>query len=155
MSEKVDPPVRAGGSLPGPEGVDHQHSSFKKGPVSPEGFAWLPSRLTLWWLNTLFRTGYRQRIEEDDLYEMLDHNKSSALTHALMEKWEAEKKKASLKTGKEPSLLRAVFKTFWRRYYTSAIGVELGGNKRMGVLCLLWMAPHSPQATGSHDLLPQ
>ncbi|KAF9136615.1 hypothetical protein BG015_003069, partial [Linnemannia schmuckeri] len=60
---------------------------FKKGPYSPENTAWLPSRVTLWWLNGFFWRGYKKRVEEDDLYEMLDHDKAK---------------------GKEPSLLRAI-----------------------------------------------
>ncbi|KAI8599078.1 P-loop containing nucleoside triphosphate hydrolase protein [Dissophora ornata] len=107
------------------EDDEHMYTLFKKGPVSPENFAWIPSRLTLWWLNGFFKKGYKKRIEEDDLYEMLDYNKSGVLAHALMEKWEAEKTRATSK-GKTPSLLRAVIRTFWRRYYTCIIGMEAG-----------------------------
>ncbi|KAF9430749.1 hypothetical protein BGZ76_000723 [Entomortierella beljakovae] len=103
----------------------HMYTLFKKGPISPENTAWVPSRLTLWWLNGFFKRGYKHRIEENDLYEMLDRNKSSTLTYNLSEKWEAEKKRAALK-GKNPSLFRALIMTFWRRYYTCIIGMECG-----------------------------
>jgi hypothetical protein len=99
---------------------------FKKGPYSPENTAWLPSRVTLWWLNGFFRRGYKKRVEEDDLYEMLERDKAGNLGRALTENWEAEKNRAARK-GKEPSLLRAVVATFWRSYYTSVIFMELGG----------------------------
>ncbi|KAF9284744.1 hypothetical protein BGZ68_004465 [Mortierella alpina] len=56
---------------------------------------------------------------------MLDHNKAAFLHASLSEKWEMEKKKAKLK-GRQPSLLRATVKTFWRRYVAAAIGIELG-----------------------------
>ncbi|KAF9361387.1 hypothetical protein BGX34_007153 [Mortierella sp. NVP85] len=125
MSEKTDTRIRVDGSPPGSKEDDHLNASFKRGPDSPENYAWFLSRVTLWWLNDLFRKGYRRRIEEDDLYEMMDHDKSGVLTHALMENWEAAKKKAALK-GKTPSLLKTVIKTFWRRYYTAAVGLFCG-----------------------------
>ncbi|KAI1293287.1 hypothetical protein EDD11_008442 [Mortierella claussenii] len=104
---------------------EHIYTLFKKGPYSPENNAWLPSRLSLWWLNGFFKQGYKHRVGEDDLYEMLDHNKSSPLTMHVVEKWEAEQKRAALK-GKTPSFLRAVVMAFWKRYYTCIIGMELG-----------------------------
>lgn len=98
---------------------------FKKGPYSPENTAWLPSRVSLWWLNGFFWRGYKKRVEEDDLYEMLDHDKAGFLGHALTENWVTEKQRAA-KKGKKPSLLKAVVITFWRRYYSCIIGMELG-----------------------------
>ncbi|KAG0377306.1 hypothetical protein BGX24_006350 [Mortierella sp. AD032] len=87
----------------------------------------MPSRVSLWWLNGFFSRGYKQRVEEDDLYEMLDRDKAGYLGRILTENWVAEKKRAALKgNGKEPSLLRAVVITFWRRYYSCIIGMELG-----------------------------
>lgn len=99
---------------------------FEKGPVSPENFASAPSQLILWWLNGLFWKGYNKRIEEDDLYEMLDRNKAQFLARGLMDQWKLEQVRAKEKDRK-PSLLRAVFWAFWRRYYTIPIGLELGG----------------------------
>ncbi|KAF9121964.1 hypothetical protein BGW39_010133 [Mortierella sp. 14UC] len=87
----------------------------------------MPSRISLWWLNGFFWRGYKKRVEEDDLYEMLDHDRAGYLGRILTENWEAEKKRATLKgNGKEPSLLRATVVTFWRRYYSCIIGMELG-----------------------------
>lgn len=112
---------------------------FKKGPYSPENTAWLPSRVSLWWLNGFFWRGYKKRVEEDDLYEMLDHDKAGFLGHALTENWVTEKQRAA-KKGKEPSLLKAVVITFWRRYYSCIIGMELGG-KLMHACYLLSALP--------------
>ncbi|KAF9928278.1 hypothetical protein FBU30_002500 [Linnemannia zychae] len=111
------------------EFIDGEESGIRrivnKGPYSPENTAWLPSRVTLWWMNEFFWRGYKKRVEEDDLYEMLDRDTAGFLGHALTENWVTEKKRAALK-GKTPSLLRAVIITFWRRYYTCIIGMELG-----------------------------
>ncbi|KAG0207958.1 hypothetical protein BGX28_000971 [Mortierella sp. GBA30] len=104
---------------------EQAYATINKGPVSPENFAWLPSRLVLWWLNDFFWKGYRHRIQEDDIYEMLDINKSAVLTGNLLEKWEAEKKRAAMKL-KTPSLLKAIIMAFWRRYYTIILGLECG-----------------------------
>ncbi|KAF9427700.1 hypothetical protein BGZ94_004354, partial [Podila epigama] len=103
----------------------HLESLFKRGPVSPEKTAWLPSRMTLWWLNDMFKKGYKRQIEEDDLYEMLDQNKSAALAGRLAAGWEAEKARALAK-GRTPSLVRATFATFWGQYYTCVIAMEFG-----------------------------
>jgi len=127
QSEKVGPIPSTSANV---DDVDEEHGFIKrlfpKGPVSPENFAWMPSRLVLWWLNGFFWKGYKNRIQEDDLYEMLDCNKSGTLAAQLMDRWEREKKRAGLK-GKRPSLIRATIMTFWRRYYTCIIGVESGG----------------------------
>ncbi|KAF9160636.1 hypothetical protein BGX21_001995 [Mortierella sp. AD011] len=104
---------------------DGMYTIFKKGPVSPENFAWLPSRIFLWWLNGFFAKGYKKRIDEDDLYEMLDRNKSSVLADNVSKRWEAEKARAARK-GKAPSLIRAMIMAFWDRYYTCIIGMECG-----------------------------
>ncbi|KAF9176593.1 hypothetical protein BGZ49_006130, partial [Haplosporangium sp. Z 27] len=104
---------------------EHMYTLFKKGPVSPENFAWLPSRIFLWWLNGFFAKGYKKRIGEDDLYEMLDRNKSGVLAGGVLKNWAIEQKKAALK-GRPPSLLRALIMTFWSRYYTCIIGMECG-----------------------------
>ncbi|KAF9353229.1 hypothetical protein BGX26_008995 [Mortierella sp. AD094] len=104
---------------------ERTYTLFKKGPTSPENFAWLPSRIFLWWLNGFFAKGYKKRLGEDDLYEMLDRNKSGVLAHHLSDKWEAEQARAAQK-GKAPSLLRAVIMAFWDRYYTCIIGMECG-----------------------------
>ncbi|KAG0327756.1 hypothetical protein BG000_000802, partial [Podila horticola] len=117
-SDPKDSPEAPTNSNPG-------DTPFKRGPVSPENYASGPSRLILWWMNGLFRQGYKNRIEEDDLYEMLDRNKAGFLAEGLMEQWNQEQARAKEK-GRKPSLLRAVFWAFWERYYTIPIGLELG-----------------------------
>ncbi|KAF9956927.1 hypothetical protein BGZ72_002340 [Mortierella alpina] len=130
ITEKSGTPKATDDSIPSPQDATEKQESyadadFKKGPVSPEASASWLSKLTLWWLGGLFKTGYKRQLEEDDLYEMLDHNKAAFLYAGLSEHWEMEKKRAKLK-GKQPSLLRATVKNFWRRYVAAAIGIELG-----------------------------
>ncbi|KAG0196954.1 hypothetical protein BGX28_009530, partial [Mortierella sp. GBA30] len=104
---------------------DHLDTLFKRGPVSPENSAYWPSRIILWWMGGLFRVGYKRQLEEDDLYEMLDKNKAATLYQGMSESWKREQKRAKLK-GKRPSLIRTTVKAFWRRYYSAAIGMEVG-----------------------------
>ncbi|GJJ75953.1 hypothetical protein EMPS_08311 [Entomortierella parvispora] len=102
-----------------------QRPNARKGLISPENSANVLSRITLWWLNGLFAKGYKRRIEEDDLYLMLEKNRAHVLCSQLTLQWEREKKRASLK-NKTPSLIRATVKTFWGRYYDCLIGLEMG-----------------------------
>lgn len=129
MAEKESIPNEKANAEKAPfsEGHDpHLDTLFKRGPVSPENFAWLPSRITLWWMNGMFQKGYSRQIEEDDLYEMLEENKAGVLAEQLSIKWEAEKVRALAK-GKTPSLVWATIATFWGRYWTCILGMEFGG----------------------------
>jgi hypothetical protein len=112
----------------------HKHTyeeqqTSKEGPVSPENKANIFSRYTFWWLNDLFRIGYSRQIQEDDLYQMLERRRTAVLGQALFDNWEAEKKTAQIQ-GRRPSLLRALFKSFWRRYLPAFIWLELAGMLR-------------------------
>jgi len=103
----------------------------RKGLISPENDANALSLISLWWLNGLFAKGYKRRIEEDDLYLMLEKNRANVLCTQLTRQWELEKKRAVLK-NKTPSLIRATVKTFWSRYYDCIMGLEMGG-KNVGM----------------------
>ncbi|KAF9932287.1 hypothetical protein FBU30_008582, partial [Linnemannia zychae] len=96
----------------------------QEGPISPENDANIFSRWTFWWLNDLFRTGYRRQIQQDDLYEIIDRRKTAVLGQMLFDNWETEKKSAFAKNRK-PSLLRAIVKSFWRRYLPALICLEI------------------------------
>ncbi|KAF9083706.1 hypothetical protein BGX23_011210 [Mortierella sp. AD031] len=94
------------------------------GTISPEKEANLLSRWTLWWMNGLFRIGYTRQLQEDDLYQMLDRRRTEVLGQMVFDNWEAEKKNARLK-NRRPSLLRALFHSFWRRYLPGFIWLEI------------------------------
>jgi len=101
-------------------------SSNKEGPISPEVNASILSLWTMWWINSLFRTGYKRQIQEDDLYQLLDQRKAHVLGGLLLGHWEEEKARAKDK-NRIPSLLRALVKTFWRHYLPGYICLEIGG----------------------------
>ncbi|KAF9974116.1 hypothetical protein BGZ73_002614 [Actinomortierella ambigua] len=98
----------------------------RRGPPSPETSANVISRITLWWLNELFRKGYKRPIVEDDLWEMKPERKVRVLSERLMAKWEEEKKRASL-DGREPSLVKALVRTHFVWYWPCILYMELGG----------------------------
>ncbi|KAG0380174.1 hypothetical protein BGX24_009789 [Mortierella sp. AD032] len=85
----------------------------QSGPVSPENNAGLFSQLTFSWLDDLFRIGYSRQIQQDDLYQIMDRRRTDVLGQLLYDNWEAERKHAKV-NNRHPSLLRALFKSFWR-----------------------------------------
>ncbi|KAG0289416.1 hypothetical protein BGZ96_007013 [Linnemannia gamsii] len=107
-----------------PHNTLEQQQSCKEASLSPENKANIFSRYTFWWLNDLFRIGYSRQIQEEDLYQMLERRRTALLGQALFDNWETEKKTARSK-GRRPSLLRALFKSFWRRYLPAFIWLEL------------------------------
>ncbi|KAF9901434.1 hypothetical protein EC991_006105 [Linnemannia zychae] len=92
----------------------------KRGPISPENNAGLFSQLTFTWLNSLFKIGYSRQIQEEDLYQIMDHRRTDVLGQTLFDNWEAEKRHAGIK-NRRPSLLRALFMSFWKQYLPAYI----------------------------------
>ncbi|KAG0281167.1 hypothetical protein BGZ95_006220 [Linnemannia exigua] len=96
------------------------NNSPQDGPVSPENNAGLFSQWTFSWLNDLFRVGFSRQIQQDDLYQIMDRRRTDVLGQLLYDNWEAEKKHAKV-NNRRPSLLRALFKSFWRTYLPAFI----------------------------------
>uniref|UniRef100_A0A182P629 Uncharacterized protein n=1 Tax=Anopheles epiroticus TaxID=199890 RepID=A0A182P629_9DIPT len=83
----------------------------RKLPPNPRQNASILSTLTFWWTIDLFRKGYSKVLELQDLFRPLDVDRSDALGDRL------EKGLHSNFTGPgRPSLVKAIFKTFWREY---------------------------------------
>ena len=77
--------------------------SAKVNPVLHAG--WL-SKITFWWMNTIFITGNKRPIEESDLFPLLEKDKSEVLTQRLEAAWEKELAKEKL--GKRPRFWKAL-----------------------------------------------
>ncbi|KAG0239236.1 hypothetical protein BGW41_007852 [Actinomortierella wolfii] len=97
----------------------------RPGPPSPEAKANVFSRATMWWLNGLFRKGYKQPIVEDDLWEMMECYKVSVLSKRMQHEWQKEQEQA-LGKGTKPSLLRALVHVHWREHWPHAVFLEIG-----------------------------
>ncbi|XP_057563172.1 ATP-binding cassette sub-family C member 4-like [Hippopotamus amphibius kiboko] len=83
--------------------------------ASPLQGANLCSRLFVWWLNPLFKIGHKQRLEEDDMYSVLPEDRSRHLGEELQGYWDQEVLRAQ-KDAREPSLMKAIIKCYWKSY---------------------------------------
>ncbi|KAI4538915.1 hypothetical protein MG293_011182 [Ovis ammon polii] len=87
-------------------------------PVSPEEKpnpmqdANICSRL-FWWLNPLFKIGHEQKLKQDDMYSVLPEDRSQHLGEELQGHWDQEVKTAQ-KDAREPSLMKAILKCYWK-----------------------------------------
>lgn len=54
-----------------------------KESVNPVLNANIFSRITIWWMNKIFVTGNKRPLEEDDLFPLLEEDKSEVLTEKL------------------------------------------------------------------------
>ncbi|XP_077405833.1 ATP-binding cassette sub-family C member 4 isoform X1 [Vanacampus margaritifer] len=87
----------------------------KDAKTNPAASANLLSKLFFWWLNPLFRAGYKRSLEEDDLYPVLDEDSSERLGQQLQRYWDHEVQVAT-KELRKPKLSRVIIRCFWRIY---------------------------------------
>ncbi|XP_035533961.1 multidrug resistance-associated protein 4-like [Morone saxatilis] len=83
--------------------------------TNPAATAGLLSKIFFWWLNPLFRTGYKRRLEEDDMYEVLPEDGSETLGQELHSYWDHEVQMAT-KELRKPRLSKAIMKCYWKSY---------------------------------------
>lgn len=76
------------------------HSEEDARNVNPVINANIFSRLTIWWMNKIFVTGNKRPLEEEDLFPLLEEDKSEVLTEKLQAEWEKELNKRH--HGKRP-----------------------------------------------------
>ncbi|KAL7370299.1 hypothetical protein ABVT39_025137 [Epinephelus coioides] len=83
--------------------------------TNPAATASLLSKIFFWWLNPLFRTGYKRRLEEDDMYEVLTEDRSENLGDDLQRYWDHEVQKAT-KELRKPGLTKSIIRCYWKPY---------------------------------------
>uniref|UniRef100_A0A0P6IW43 Putative abc transporter c family member n=1 Tax=Aedes aegypti TaxID=7159 RepID=A0A0P6IW43_AEDAE len=83
----------------------------RKLATNPREKANILSVLTFWWTIDLFRKGYNKVLELQDLFKPLEVDKSEALGDRLEKKWFAQQSGPG-----RPSLIKAIFRTFWWEY---------------------------------------
>lgn len=83
--------------------------------TNPAAKASLLSKIFFWWLNPLFHTGYKRRLEEDDMYEVLAEDRSERLGQDLQRYWDLEVQKAT-KEMRSPRLTKAIIRCYWKPY---------------------------------------
>ncbi|XP_049855335.1 ATP-binding cassette sub-family C member 4-like [Schistocerca gregaria] len=85
---------------------------YKSNP-NPKATANPVSRLFVWWMRDLVWKG---DLTEDDLFDRLDEDATDKLGDRLQKAWDEERATAKQK-GIKPSLAKAIFRTFWLRYF--------------------------------------
>ncbi|XP_050803051.1 ATP-binding cassette sub-family C member 4 isoform X1 [Gopherus flavomarginatus] len=84
----------------------------KPNPLRAANFC---SRLFFWWLNPLFVTGHKRKLEEDDMYKVLAEDSSERVGEELQWYWDKEVQKAK-KEARTPHLTKAILLCYWKSY---------------------------------------
>ncbi|XP_019626252.1 PREDICTED: multidrug resistance-associated protein 4-like [Branchiostoma belcheri] len=107
------------------------------------------STLLFWWMNPLFKVGYKRKLEEDDMFNVLHEDSSCKLRTDLERAWNVEKSDYS-----KPRLLRALGRCYGKGWIL--LGIPLVIEETMKVAQPLLMSRlilyFSP---GSHVTLTQ
>uniref|UniRef100_A0A671USX9 ATP binding cassette subfamily C member 4 (PEL blood group) n=1 Tax=Sparus aurata TaxID=8175 RepID=A0A671USX9_SPAAU len=69
----------------------------------------------VFWLNPLFRIGYKRKLEEDDMYNVLPEDASDRLGEELQWYWDREVQQAA-KDLRPPKLTKALVQCYWKSY---------------------------------------
>ncbi|XP_045910385.1 ATP-binding cassette sub-family C member 4-like isoform X2 [Micropterus dolomieu] len=94
----------------------------KEAQDNPSASANLLSKIFFCWLNPLFRIGYKRKLQEDDMYEILPEDGSDRLGEELQWYWNREVQKAA-KDLRPPGLAKVLVQCYWRSY--SLIGIYI------------------------------
>ncbi|CAH1244774.1 ABCC4 [Branchiostoma lanceolatum] len=106
---------------------------FRKPKPNPLATAGLVSKIFFWWLNPLFKIGYKRTIQEDDMYNVLHKDSSQKQAEYLQREWQRELDQATESPKRPPSLKRALFRVFGAKYLL------------LGLCTLLWAAVTTAQ----------
>uniref|UniRef100_A0A669CSF3 Cystic fibrosis transmembrane conductance regulator n=1 Tax=Oreochromis niloticus TaxID=8128 RepID=A0A669CSF3_ORENI len=90
-----------------------QRSQERKG--NPLKYDYKTHKEMKWWLNPLFRAGYKRRLEEDDMYQVLAEDRSEKLGQDLQRIWDHEVQRAT-KELRKPQLTGVIVKCYWKAY---------------------------------------
>ncbi|XP_048764978.2 ATP-binding cassette sub-family C member 4-like isoform X2 [Ostrea edulis] len=73
------------------------------------------SKLLFWWMNPIFKIGYKRRLEVDDMYNVTNEDSSEELGKKLEREWHIEVEKKE-KENKSPSLFKCILRIFGLHY---------------------------------------
>ena len=79
---------------------------------NPRKSASVFSILFFWWVREILAIGQKRPLENDDLFPLLDEDKTQTSTEKLHKTWNEETIPASNKTGNGHRLLKALFRAF-------------------------------------------
>ncbi|XP_058058151.1 ATP-binding cassette sub-family C member 4-like [Anopheles bellator] len=84
------------------------------------------SVLTFWWTVDMFKKGYNSKFEINDLYTPLDEHQADGLGDRLERRWNEQLARKDKNSLYRPSLVRAIFRTFWKEWLTLSALALLG-----------------------------
>ncbi|MEQ2168223.1 Multidrug resistance-associated protein 4, partial [Goodea atripinnis] len=82
---------------------------------NPAATANILSKIFFCWLSPLFRIGYKRRLEEEDMYELLQEDRSEVLGQELQRYWDREVQKGT-KEMRTPGLTKVIIQCYWKSY---------------------------------------
>jgi len=104
--------------------------------VNPKRNANLLSKVTFSWMNKIFVIGSKRPLEENDLFPLLEEDKSDVLSKNLEEEWEKELQKKD--KGKRPRFWKALMRVSpWYEYFCITMLVLTDMANRMTLPVLL------------------
>ncbi|CAL8268154.1 unnamed protein product [Lota lota] len=115
---------------------------------NPSASANLFSKIFFCWLSPLFRTGFKRRLEEDDMLRVLPEDGSETLGEALQRYWDKEVLRAK-EDLRPPNLTKVLVQCYWKPYLLIGIYIFLGETIKvlqpvlLGHLILYFEGPHA------------
>ncbi|MEQ2273001.1 Multidrug resistance-associated protein 4 [Xenotaenia resolanae] len=92
--------------------MENVRKDVKENPVATANIL---SKIFFCWLNPLFRIGYKRRLEEEDMYELLQEDRSEVLGQELQRYWDREVQKGT-KEMRTPGLTKVIIQCYWKSY---------------------------------------
>lgn len=88
--------------------------------------SWFISRLTFSWVQRVVQLGRRKKLSEGKL-ELAEAENAELCYQQFLSKWNLELAEHATNPKRKPSLLRALWRTFWHRFVVAAICKLLWG----------------------------
>ncbi|CAH1248177.1 ABCC4 [Branchiostoma lanceolatum] len=122
---------------------------FTKDKPNPLAKAGLLSKVFFWWLNPLFKTGYKRTLQEDDMFNVLYDDSSQKQTEDLEREWQKELDQGKESPKRLPSLRRALFRVFGAKYLLLGLCTLLvEATRTTQPIVLAWLIDYfSPEST--------
>ncbi|XP_026764574.2 ATP-binding cassette sub-family C member 4-like [Galleria mellonella] len=102
--------------------MDSKYILKKKNPNESANFI---SKILVTWTISIFKTGYKNGVNIEDIWQTRQSDLSEKLTDRLEIAWQNELNKAKKSKNYKPSLSIAIARTFWLEYMISGIIVGL------------------------------
>jgi hypothetical protein len=95
------------------------HKKLKAKVKNPYNDANHLSKMSFWWLRSLYKVGLTRTITEDDIYETLKDHESEKIAAKFARLWSDELKK------KNPNVLRMFYRAFGIQLLTTALKLSI------------------------------